>query len=395
MTLARTRRGGLLATIAAIWAGAACSASNFRDGPNPVVDGGTPEASVGIDAPAVAQGDASIEASPNACVVADKQTDPRNCGACGHDCLEGACTAGACQPFAIVTTPQSKGARLTVHGGSVYWTSSSDATVKRCPVAGCAAPLAFATNEIVTGLSDGPSDVFLSVANANQIVRADPTTGLPTAFAKGQLSPARITHDRDNLYWVNQGKNDAGMSLGYAKTDGTGTVAIVLVPDAVTVLTGIAVNATQVYFSSGELIHGCPLPDCAGGVTTLANTTRGNFTLAADDRYVYWSAFFDNSIFRCAAGGCAKTPETMATGQSGAYGLLLDGKTLYWSNHYAGTVMSCPAASCSPSTLVPIASGQASPESIATDAKAIYWINLGKTSDAGGVSGGAIMKIAK
>lgn len=36
--------------------------------------------------------------------TADLQTDPDNCGVCGHSCLGGKCDAGVCQPLEIATT---------------------------------------------------------------------------------------------------------------------------------------------------------------------------------------------------------------------------------------------------------------------------------------------------
>src|SRR4051812_48420937 len=37
---------------------------------------------------------------------ADLKTDAKNCGSCGHDCLGGACTAGKCAPFKMITLGQ-------------------------------------------------------------------------------------------------------------------------------------------------------------------------------------------------------------------------------------------------------------------------------------------------
>src|SRR5262249_46285224 len=36
-----------------------------------------------------------------ACV--DEQSDRKNCGACGHDCLGAVCASGKCQPVTLVT----------------------------------------------------------------------------------------------------------------------------------------------------------------------------------------------------------------------------------------------------------------------------------------------------
>jgi RHS repeat-associated protein len=41
--------------------------------------------------------------SAQSCPGADLNTDPHNCGACGHDCLGGGCIDRQCQPFAVLT----------------------------------------------------------------------------------------------------------------------------------------------------------------------------------------------------------------------------------------------------------------------------------------------------
>ena len=49
----------------------------------------------------------------------DHASDPKNCGACGHDCLGGACTAGQCRPVAIWTGRADP--PLYVDAEYVYW----------------------------------------------------------------------------------------------------------------------------------------------------------------------------------------------------------------------------------------------------------------------------------
>ena len=49
----------------------------------------------GMEAAADTGIDAGMEAAPMPCAdAADFLFDPRNCGACGHDCLRGACDGG-------------------------------------------------------------------------------------------------------------------------------------------------------------------------------------------------------------------------------------------------------------------------------------------------------------
>jgi hypothetical protein len=53
----------------------------------------TTDAAVGKD---VAQGGVVLDRN-----CGNVQTDPANCGYCGHDCLGGGCTAGVCQPVVL------------------------------------------------------------------------------------------------------------------------------------------------------------------------------------------------------------------------------------------------------------------------------------------------------
>lgn len=47
---------------------------------------------------------------------ANPKNDPKNCGACGHDCLQGACLEGQCQPWAVIPElpPSSTGGEVLV-----------------------------------------------------------------------------------------------------------------------------------------------------------------------------------------------------------------------------------------------------------------------------------------
>ena len=92
------------------------------------------EASSGTDAVSDAGSDAGSDAANDAASDAPSDgaggdgacqasiaTDPLNCGACGHDCLGGACEAGVCGPVAIVSGEPAP-AYIATDGTKVYWT---------------------------------------------------------------------------------------------------------------------------------------------------------------------------------------------------------------------------------------------------------------------------------
>lgn len=65
---------------------------------------------------------------------ADLASDAANCGACGHDCLGGACLEGACQPVTLVETYAS--GPIAADGGFVYWFDGETDVLMRVPTTG-------------------------------------------------------------------------------------------------------------------------------------------------------------------------------------------------------------------------------------------------------------------
>jgi hypothetical protein len=59
------------------------------------------------------------------CDEASVDSDPVNCGRCGHDCLGGTCAAGQCQPVVLMErqpfAPGFSGRWLATDGASLYW----------------------------------------------------------------------------------------------------------------------------------------------------------------------------------------------------------------------------------------------------------------------------------
>jgi hypothetical protein len=97
----------------------------------------------------------------------DLQSDPKNCGSCGHDCVGGACSAGQCQPWVVAQTTQGDlipwgpaGARglIVSDGVNAVW-FDRDTGVLEAPISGAGPTI------ILAAMSDAPVIGGLAIAN--------------------------------------------------------------------------------------------------------------------------------------------------------------------------------------------------------------------------------------
>jgi len=280
-------------------------------------DGGAPDASVDVthgmtaaDGGGTARDGTTVTGPDSAC-GADTQTDPHHCGVCGHDCLGGACQAGACQPVVLATDP-NRVSGFTIDATSVYWTTGStgydagvglsNGTVSKCPLSGC--------------------------------------TGSPTTLATGQDGPESIWVSGNTLYW----NNFNGASFMQCSVDCNDNATVFVKWAALGPGAGFAVNATQAFFTSaplGGLIEECPVSGCGNPVTFASGQQTPNQIVIGGANLCWIDlgtmvesgnvvSFFDGGIMTCPVGGCDGGPTALARGLSYPLSLAVDGTTAYW-----------------------------------------------------------------
>jgi hypothetical protein len=180
-------------------------------------------------------GSGASASSDAAVACGDTQTDPHNCGACGHDCNGGACQTGSCFSLAsnVLASSQHSPAGIAVDGASVYWVNRGSYSVKTGTYSGA---------QIMKCAKSGCSNK-------------------PTVLATGSWTDVtNLVVDSGRVYWGGSGQ------VFSCSTDGcSGGPAVLWAGDVG--VGGLAVDDASVYFDDldAQELHECPASGCDGG----------------------------------------------------------------------------------------------------------------------------------
>jgi hypothetical protein len=364
----KVRRGLLAATGAStlvpLLVLAACpSLGQIGAGSDATIEQAPHPAEGGVDGTAK---DAAVDASCDASVG----SDPHNCGRCGHDCLGGACTDGACDPVLLYTgksenTPTS----IVVDGSTLFVTVvtpvNTTGYVFSCTTTDCEAS--------TTVLASGLADPWFAVQQGSSLYWANyAAEGIAADPGSVMGCPEKGCPDAGPVVYTPEG---AGLDAG----------------DAGVFLTSLTEDTTYLYWtaiggSNGGLFR-CVPTECVGTLARLAGEFGYPYAVAVDPSYAYWINIGSNQVLRCALPSCGGLPEifddiALAGASLGLSGLALYGGNVYWtSGILGGSVFMCPTTGCGSAPTI-VAHGQADPMFIAVDDSGLYWSNN---------AGGAVM----
>jgi hypothetical protein len=267
---------------------------------------------------------ANLTSCGDACV--DTQSDPSDCGRCGHGCQGAACISGRCQSWIIANAPAS-------HVG-------------------------------VLGPRAGNSGHALLAADGNDVVWYDDSQGILEASAHGDVD-AGVTNLSPVTYSTTRVPADVAMAHG------------------VVVWTLWDVNTGVFLYSAPDMMAGLSASVASLGGNT-ANDVPSGLVLDAKGANAY---FLDSEntngqspgnpgLFKCDlnAKSCSKldavtTPTAFALPDDVA----LSGSSLFWTNSGTGSLWRTDYSINRTDTPV---TGQHGPCRLVVDDKYVYWLNV-------------------
>jgi hypothetical protein len=319
-------------------------------------------------------------AGTGASCATDATSDPKSCGACGHDCLGGVCSGGACQPVALASA-QNDPFGLAIDSTYVYWTNQAGAAALRVPITGGAAEVLNANLPSAAGIAVDSTNAYVALGASNGSIVAIPLSGgSTTTLASSQSSPLYVVVAGGQVYWTNAVSGGSVMSV--AVTGGSPSA----IATGQSVPWGIAASATSIVwtnYDSGGGVFSAPLG--GGSMTTVASNQDYACAVATDGTTDFFAtdaiAMMKGAIAKVAAGGGAIS--TIAMRQAHPAAIAFDASWVYWTDNGTDAVMRAPVGG---GTATVLAAAQHAPRQIAVDASAVYWIASGD---------GTVMKLAK
>lgn len=331
-----------------------------------------------------ASSDAAAEAAAHPCTTT--VTDPFNCGACGHDCLGGGCSAGRCEPVVIANEPGQPMA-ITVDATHVFWTNATTGDVRRAPLSGGVAQTLFDGPpgvDLGDGLVRSGADIYFTVGDADGGVFRCPATGC------GAAGPVPVVAPLASPQYV--GIADGGVLLfsegTFSGRVGRCTLPCASAPEFVATAEGfpkfVAADDGSVYWSTlvpggGNLRSGVGVPTTlvSGQAVQQVEVNGGEVLFAARGSGVKGVP---------TAGG---TPRRLYEPLTQTERFAIDGTLVYFNDSTSsGRILRCPLVGCGDGG-VTIAAGQARPYALAVDKTSIYWTNFGDGN------AGTIVRLAK
>jgi hypothetical protein len=283
----------------------------------------------------------SKDGGPYQCVIAcganetncgtscvDTQSDPNNCGRCGHSCVAGECTAGACESWVVANTTASEDGLIGPRAGSgsgghfafaadaknVVWIDPYQGVLEASTTGGASAP----------------------VMNLAQLTYS--TSVSPAYVAVGSGVVAWATWDVNNgifVYKATEGTANSGTQVASLGTGTAGDLPFGMALDP-TGSKAYFIDSTNAFNSGGvpkdPELYQCDLVGRSCSPVFRVNTP--NLELADDVAFVgsrlIWTDSLDGNVWL--EDYSKNSMSAIATTQKGPCLLAVDSDYVYWAD---------------------------------------------------------------
>lgn len=318
-----------------------------------------------------------LSCSTGCCSCGDVQTDPDNCGYCGHSCGGEACVAGVCGST-VIATNQANAYAIAADDVNVYWTTTgTDSSVVQAPVGGGGATVLYSSaNDFPAALAVVSGQVyFTDEIQPGSVSRVPVGGGASVPVASDLDYPGALIASGGTLYFTeNDFTSQTGGSIASSAVGG-GAVSTIVSGQEYGQNPSIAVAGGNVFWTTYADVLTQPLG--GGTPTTIASQTYA-YAVAADATNVYWgSGLSGGVVLQQAIHG--SSPITLASGQYYPNSIAVDATSVYWTTGQGatGTVMKIAIGGGTPVTL---ATNQDVPQGLALNSTRVFWVNYGDGS---------------
>jgi hypothetical protein len=312
----------------------------------------------------------------------DTNTDPKNCGACAHACVDGSCQAGMCQPVAIASGKGIEALALLSGEEFLYFVSKTDGTVSRhlkTPSGGV---------DVIASSIDRPKVIAIDGANVywgaenGTIESIDKVPGKVSKTLQTQQDLVAIAVDALSIYWTNRKvTGPPAKQAEIRKSSRTGGAVTVLATDTASP-TDIAVFGSEVFWISyqGEAVPGKVMKVSTGGgpASEFATGLAEPDSIAVDGSYVYVcetglpaNSWKDGIISRYSKADGKKEVLAQPVPYPTSIAISPDSTSVYWSAANNMTMMGLLIQPLGKP--ITIAGGQSVAKSVTVDDKCVYW----------------------
>jgi hypothetical protein len=323
------------------------------------------------------------------------ESDPKNCGVCGHDCQGNFCSLGTCLATGIVVGASP--VQLAVDTMNVYFTDANG-TVSSAPsgggtlerlVAGVASPygLALASTSIYFTSQGTLSGGFTDGAVLKIPYGGVGDGGAPTPIATGRTKPASLVVDDASVYWLEPGASTEDGSVLSCPLAGCPANTPTVITDNLALPYGIAIDETNVYVTTSAGGQVIAFSKSTGKDTVLIDMQNEPAGITVQNGTVYWATMGDGLVQAIATTG--GEPAGIAETEGSPQAVAADAVNVYWSDTAPtgtfGPLDSCVVGGCPPANPMALVSVEQTATDIAIDALFVYWIG----------TDGQILRVAK